>query len=400
MINSRYKNIRQVRRNYRNYTPNSRAGNSLSGFKIFFGKLNIFSRNIRFVYAFFRRKFSRTRNKVVRSFFWGRSKSAKYIVQAFIVILIFVFVVTGFNGKPFAPESVQAAGSNQSLVSVDDYSIATSAGETQIPDARKANTILSYTIQSGDTIGGIADRYGISTDTVKNVNNLSSDTLKVGDNLRILPVSGLLHKIEGGETLDSIANKYRISDAGFSSQIIVEWNNMDDTTLIPGTELIVPGGKLEAPKQTYVAQTPYYAPSGPIVDTGNFIRPTQGGGITISQCYRGYAHDGVDLAKVWSGATPNIVASRAGTVTFSGWEGGWTIIIKHSGGFETVYYHMGSPSPRKVGEELNAGDFLGVMGSTGRSTGVHLHFTIRLNGVTINPLSQINLRNSGDLVSC
>lgn len=231
------------------------------------------------------------------------------------------------------------------------------------PSIRKE--IITYIVQGGDTIWTISKKFGISVNTIKWANNLSNvDYIKPGQKLIILPVSGVLHTVKKGETLASIASFYKVD-----ASKIKEYNNITGGLKI-GQKLIIPGGKMP---QITVANN---KPSNKIYRStkiGWMIRPTYGyrsRGVT-------WYHDGVDIAnKV---GTP-IWAAAAGTVILTGWYYGYgyTVIIQHPNGIQTLYGHL-SAIYVKRGQWVAQGQLIGAMGSTGRSTGPHLHFEVRPN---------------------
>lgn len=120
--------------------------------------------------------------------------------------------------------------------------------------------------------------------------------------------------------------------------------------------------------------------------TGSFTWPTHGGTITSYVGYRwGAYHKGIDIAGV---SNRTIMAADNGVVTFAGWDGGYgnKVVINHNNGFRTVYAHLSSINV-SVGQTVKRGQSIGVMGSTGNSTGVHLHFEMYKNGALVNPLN-------------
>lgn len=246
--------------------------------------------------------------------------------------------------------------------------------------------IEDYKVLDGDTISSIAQKKGISSDTIKWANNLTSDDITPGETLKILPVSGVSHIVKEGDTLESVAKKYSAS-----SQAILDFpfNDVpDDFKLKVGQLLIVPDGtppEVAAPKPKpqpqYLAQGPsspsFFAPGG-----GQFIWPT--GGI-ITQYFAWY-HPGVDIANP---AAPGIVAGDGGVVIVAGWPDNYgygnRVVLDHGNGYTSLYAHL-SNIYVSVGQTLSRGQLLGQMGSTGRSTGTHLHLEIHYKGVALNPL--------------
>jgi len=249
--------------------------------------------------------------------------------------------------------------------------------------------IIYYTVESGDSISTIAAEFEITVNTILWENNLSSYSLiRPGDRLRILPTSGISHTVVRGDNLSKIAKKYNIEESK-----IIDANEIEDgAKLSVGEKLIIPGGRKSA-YASYVSQ-PYTGisaikdlvrPPGATPAASNKMNwPTNGHRITQ---YYSWRHHGVDIAnKV---GTP-IYAADAGTIESVGWSTGYgnTIVINHGGGKKTRYGHL-SKFYVKKGEKVGKGDTIGGMGSTGWSTGSHLHFEVIINGRKYNPLNYI-----------
>lgn len=257
---------------------------------------------------------------------------------------------------------------------------------TDISQKPRSETI-EYQIESGDTISGVAQKFGISADTIKWTNNLTGDQIKPGDTLKILPVTGVSHSVKSGDTLESVAKKYSAEQ-----QAILDFpfNDIpDDFSLKVGQLLIVPEGsppEIAAPKPRrqpqYLAQGPkspaFSAPGG-----ASFIWPAGG---SLSQYFSWY-HPGVDIA---NRGAPGIAASDGGTVVVAGWPDGYgygnRVVIDHGNGYRSLYAHLSNVYV-SVGEVISRGQLIGQMGSTGRSTGTHLHLEIHYKGVPVNPLA-------------
>lgn len=256
---------------------------------------------------------------------------------------------------------------------------------TQISD-KVRDGVVEYKVQAGDTISQISDKFGISKDTIRWENNLASvNAIKPGQTLKILPVSGVLHKVVRGDTIYSISKKYNAS-----SQAIVDYpfnNFVDNETfaLAVGQTLMVPDGVKprevlwSPPKYTATTQTPN---AGAVSATGQFAWPMGG---KITQRY-GWYHTGLDIAAAYG--TP-IVAADSGTVLVASWPDnsgyGIRVVIDHGNGYNTWYGHL-SKVAVSVGQTVNRGNVIGYEGSTGRSTGPHLHFEVRKGKTRLNPL--------------
>jgi LysM repeat protein len=232
--------------------------------------------------------------------------------------------------------------------------------------------ISVYVVREEDTLSEIADMYGVTTNTILWANDISKATgIKAGDTLVILPIVGVRHTVAKGETLSTIVKKY---DADIEE--VLEYNDLSaEDGLAVGSILLIPGGELHnaAPKKSASGVTPTKT-SGSVSSGLGFTHPVPGARRT--QGIHGY--NGVDLAA--SAGTP-ILAAGAGEVIVakgSGWNGGYGnyVVIKHSNGTQTLYAHLSSVSVG-MGESVSAGESIGIIGNTGKSTGVHLHFEVR-----------------------
>lgn len=252
--------------------------------------------------------------------------------------------------------------------------------------------VEEYIVQDGDTVGSIARQFGIGSTTVLAANGLSArSVIRPGQKLRILPLDGIVYVVKRGDTLAKIAKTYD-SDP----QKILETNGLADASdLAAGVELILPDGRAPAPPApkppTRIAGTikDVFVPpaASDRVGTTKLLWPTAARRIT--QYYK-RAHTGVDIAGPVG--TP-IYASDDGTVISSGWNrGGYgnMIIVDHGGGLFTRYAH-GSKLLVGVGDAVKRGDVIMLMGSTGRSTGPHLHYEVMLGstGRRTNPLDYV-----------
>lgn len=261
------------------------------------------------------------------------------------------------------------------------------ASEGVVPQRDK---IVYYTVQKGDTISTIARNFDITINTILWSNNLSAYSLiRPGDSLTILPYSGVIHTVKSGDTISRISKLYGVEDGKILSS-----NNIGGVLKI-GDKIIVPGGsKLVANVATAkssnttglsIIRDIVKAPAA-IASGAKMVWPTVGHRITQ---YFSWKHNGVDIANKVGTA---IYAAEAGTVEIAsgGYNGGYgnTILINHGGGKKTRYGHL-SKLYVKAGETVEKGENIGLMGSTGRSTGPHLHFEVITNGTRYNPLNYI-----------
>jgi len=254
---------------------------------------------------------------------------------------------------------------------------------TIISDKPRDKT-AEYAVKPGDTISSIAKDWGVTPETIQWENDLTaSGKIKDGTVLRILPVSGVAVKVKSGDTIFSLAKTYQAE-----SQAIIDFpfNDIgDDFALTAGSNLIIPDGA--PPAKAKPAPTQYLASKDQNLNVSSlgsarFAWPASGG---LTQYFSWY-HPGIDIANLAGGA---IHASDSGTVVHASWDGsgyGNMILIDHGNGYETRYGHL-SAIYVSVGQKVGKGETLGKMGSTGRSTGTHLHFEIYKGGSRLNPYS-------------
>lgn len=224
--------------------------------------------------------------------------------------------------------------------------------------------ISVYIVRKGDSLASIAKMFGVTSNTILWANDLKSATVKEGQELVILPVSGVRHVVKSGETLKSISTKYK----GDVEDILAYNRLTTGSKLAVGDIVIVPNGTI-----TTTSSAPRSIASVGKTVAGFFMRPVKG---VKTQSIHG--RNAVDIAA--PNGTP-VWASAAGTVTISrasGWNGGYGtyVVVSHSNGTQTLYSHMNSTLVVN-GQKVGQGDQIGTVGNTGKSTGNHLHFEVR-----------------------
>jgi cell wall endopeptidase family M23/M37 len=295
------------------------------------------------------------------------------------------------------------------------------------PPPKRAEQI-TYKVKKKDTIPAIAKRYGVKQDTIlMNNKDALNNKMKVGDTITFPSIDGLYYKLEKNDTLAKIAKKY-----GISVVDIVDYNNINPKKLKAGSTIFLKGvtlqkykdveGRLIAAQQAKEdkkknkekeKEKPEKPPKGAKGspppppppednDDGGRSAAYSGAGFAYPVRYAGVSspfgnryhpvlkryilHTGVDLVAKY---VP-LRAAKAGVVTFAGNMSGYgkIIIIRHDNGYETRYAHL-SVISTNVGEHVNQGDLIGKTGNSGRTTGAHLHFEIRQNGVPKNPMKYL-----------
>ncbi|MEK7595482.1 MAG: M23 family metallopeptidase [Patescibacteria group bacterium] len=322
---------------------------------------------------------------IIRKLIWSRGKLGRPVANLAILAVAFLVFLTGgvFGGSQFVNS---APISPDYLKNEDDFIPDSTIATTALPEGRRLESII-HEVKGGETLTSIGQLYKISVDALRYVNNLTDeDFLRVGQKLTIPPIQGVIYKVKSGDTCDSVGKRFDVA-----AQAILDFNYLDScATLVVGKELVIPDAKVPAPIPV-VPSVPSLPRYNNLVDVspslGWCIWPTS---VRIITQYFSYYHNGLDIATPWS-LVPPIYACGEGTVTRAGWDPfglGLHIVIDHGNGYSTVYGHMRKLNV-SVGQDVNKGQVIGLMGSTGRSTGPHLHFIIKYKGVPQNPLRYV-----------
>jgi len=274
--------------------------------------------------------------------------------------------------------------STGSISIVDDSALETSVGPSGTASEVEAKVgttdkVSVYVVHDDDTLSSIAKMFNVSVNTIIWANDLkSAKDIHKNQELVILPISGVQYTVKKGDTLKSIATKYR-ADLGE----IADFNGIAETSALAiGDEIIIPDGEatpVSSGSSLKSAPSSLYASA-----KGYFIKPTVG---IKSQGLHGKNRSGVDLAgaygtSVYAAASGKIIVARTG-----GYNGGYGnyIVIQHTNGMQSLYAHL-SEVDVSSGSFVDQGQFIGRMGSSGRSTGAHLHFEI-LGASNWNPFN-------------
>lgn len=250
-----------------------------------------------------------------------------------------------------------------------------------------AHDLQRYVVERGDTPNGIAEMFGIQAETLLGGNpqlSEESSLLQTGVELIILPIDGVLHTVQPGDTLESLSAQY-----GISQEDIIAYspNNLSfPYRLEPETQILVPGAVRELfvwspPDLSSVTGSSSFGGQALVVGTGSFIFPVNSRNYT--QFYW-YGHRGIDIGLPEGSA---LYAADTGTVTYAGWNNwgyGNLIVVNHGNGYETLYGHLSSINV-VPGQIVYQGNVIGGTGNTGNSSGPHVHFEIRINGNQDDP---------------
>lgn len=342
--------------------------------------------------AFFASYFERLKALLVDVLKARRGTYQKPFLHVGMVLLIVIGVLSGpiiINQYPTAAnaESVTNAVSPSAVLN-NDADITNIDTVTEESDKPRRD-VVEYTVKGGDTLSSIAKKFSrkddpMDVESIAFLNGFSQNKiLKPADVIKIPPTSGIVVTVRSGDTIYALAKKYGLP----SAQPIVDWpyNSFADDekfTLLAGQSLVIPGGRapavvLQAPQN--IRKTPTSGVFTP--GNGQFSWPIQG---LITQYFAWY-HSGLDIAGPIGTPITAADSGRVVTVLYENYGYGYHVIVDHGNGYQTLYGHM-SRIDVSNGQNVSRGQTLGLRGSTGRSTGPHLHFEVMQNGAKINPL--------------
>lgn len=349
-----------------------------------------------FVFYYFKKKvvtssvrFEKNKNQMVKFFLMKRGRyNRPFLHLTTMGVLGIGVTIAPFLADTYPIFASQQQNLNIAASSAEKQSVLVGEEVFQTEVSQKPrDKIITYRVERGDTLSTIAKKFAVSEDTITWANDLNGDELSIGDELKILPVSGISHKVAEGETIYTVAKKYntepqKIADFPFNEFA----GNGETLALVTGQILIVPDGI--KPSERPVIRQQVQIARGPIpVASGGYTYPIHGG---ISQYYSWY-HPGLDITSPVG--TP-IYAAHSGTVTrvsLGTYDGGYgnNVWISNGNGIESHYAHMSTVNV-SVGQRVVGGSTqVGAIGMTGRTTGPHVHFEMRSGGSYVNPLGYI-----------
>lgn len=301
-----------------------------------------------------------------------------YII--FVTVFTFLFTLYAFVCGWFFKNDVMLQELKNSGMGGGDSALPGSVPVSVISEIEIPKLYYNvYTVRKGDVVGEIASNFGVSQDAIISLNKLrNTRTLQIGQFLKIPSMDGIIYTVKKGDTPENIADSYKIS-----LEKLALVNNLSDNSFIPGTTVFLPDAKLDWVTIQEI--------------NGDLFKTPIHGSYRISSRYgwrndpftgnRSF-HNGIDLA-IYKG-TP-VYSALEGRVTSTGYSKiyGNYVIIRHHSGYQTLYGHLNSILTSN-GKYVTQTSKIGTVGSTGRSTGPHLHFTVYKNGATINPATVWN----------
>ncbi len=315
-----------------------------------------------------------------------RGTYQKPFLHVGMVFLTVVAVVWGpliVSQYPMAANAQVVTSSTSPSAVLNSITDISNVDMSTIESVKPRRDIEEYEVKSGDTLSSIAKQFGVDSDSINYLNDFYDNRiLKPGETIKIPPVSGVIVKVKSGETIESLAKKYGIP----SAQPIVDWPynefaNDETFALAAGQTIVIPGGKppaaapAPAPRQILPPSASLFTGG-----SGQFIWPTGG---TMTQYFAWY-HPGFDIAAPTGTPIRAADSGRVVTVLYQNHDYGYHVIIDHGNGTQTLYGHL-SRIDVSEGQNVSRGQQIGLMGSTGRSTGPHLHFEIHVGGRQVNP---------------
>jgi murein DD-endopeptidase MepM/ murein hydrolase activator NlpD len=280
-------------------------------------------------------------------------------------------------GMPYVENVALALPESAVLSSTSGTDVAI-AGMPEPEAYSKPRMLLSfpYKVQQGNTIGVLAETFGLNQDTLLSLNGIkNSRLLQIDQILRIPNQDGILHTVKKGDTLASIAATYETSP-----ETILTANELFSETVNPNTTLFIPGARLSRTDLQEINGDLFQWPVRGYITSAYGYRPSP---FTRERQF----HTGIDIGSPTGTPIRAAMAGRVSSVGYDGVSGNYVVLSHHSG-YRTLYAHM-SVVRTKTGAYVRTGDIIGDVGSTGLSTGPHLHFTVYKNGVTVNPRTLI-----------
>lgn len=243
--------------------------------------------------------------------------------------------------------------------------------------------IVTHVVAQGETVSRIALRYGVSTSTVTGSSGVRNpDRIYPGQTMAFPSVDGVIYRVRSGDSLSSVATLHQVT-----VEAIAGANNISDPkSLQTGQLLVVPGGRVRT-AVTAAAGTSSSKSTAAAASGGTLAWPVLGSVSSRFGPRWGHMHSGIDIAAAYE---TTIHAAAAGKVIFVGWYGqyGRCVILDHGGGLTTLYGHASSILVH-TGDHVQRGDAIAEVGSSGNSTGPHLHFEVRVVGEPRNPLNYL-----------
>jgi murein DD-endopeptidase MepM/ murein hydrolase activator NlpD len=289
----------------------------------------------------------------------------------------------------FTASEPPTVAASVSAITDDGAARASSASRGLLAGSRSPTTVAAqdtpavqrHAVQKGDTLTNIAEHYAIAANDLAYANGIEDEgaVLSVGAEMIIPPGRGALYFVKDGDTVASVAAMFKVEQS-----VIMTYNRLyfEPEHFATQQLIFVPGAEVPAMKRVTATRSIPIPTVGQLpARTGQLSWPVRG---VLTQYYW-WGHTGVDIAAPYG---TGLAASDAGVVVATGWVavGGLRVCLQHEGGLQTCYYHT-SAVYVTPGEVVARGQLIAAIGMTGVTTGPHVHWEVKLNGVAVNPLA-------------
>jgi len=350
-----------------------------------------FSKFCKFLFSYFKKKviavsvvFESYKNNLVKLFTLKRGRYNRPFMHIAAIGVLGIGVII----SPFLADTYplfQGQTNNLQISSPNDKeSIIVSDDVFQtIQSAKPRDKTIEYTVERGDTLSTIAEKFGISTDTIRWANNLTEDDISVGDTLKILPVTGIEYKVAKGDTVYTIAKKLNTDAQKIVDFPFNDFANPETFSLVEGQTLIVPDG-IKPSEQMYIQRQVYIVQGPTSISSLGFTWPVHG---VITQ-FASWYHMALDIAAPYGTPIVSAQSGRVSYVSLGTYDTGYgnNVWVDNGAGYASHYAHMITANV-SIGQDVVAGQtIIGWVGMTGRTTGPHVHFEIRKNDKLVDPL--------------
>lgn len=335
--------------------------------------------------------FGKIKLKILSRLFWGRGVLYKQFLHLFMFFGTVLVAISGLFYQLSNVDANQLFFDNQTLGSNDLISQGGSIESVLVTDPDVGGiTTTNHIVAQGETLEDLSELYNVSKDTIRwaniNVGTIAfTDNLQSGWELTIPELNGVIYKVKSGDTIDSIVEQASLTNDEANRFNIIEFNNLEPPyNLVEGQTLFIPDGNLRDPLPTDALDIP----------TGVFIDPLYDPSCVNYVFTRGYLsyHNGVDLA-LGGGCIISAIAN--GVITYAGWgsggQGHW-VEIDHGSGIKSQYFHGNGTFYVQQGDWVEQGQPIMYMGTSGNSTGTHLHFSLWKDGSSVNPRPYVPYR--------
>lgn len=310
-------------------------------------------------------------------------KSIPLVLGFFCALLVSVAIVAAGASEPKADLSGFRLPEDGTMTAILLDSLSAGERPEEEPDTAPALpmtvSLSSYKVAKNDTLDGISRRFGVRLDTLISINGIADvRRIAAGTTLKIPSIDGIVHTVRKGENLSGIAGA-----RGVSVLDLIDANDLSSQTILPGQSLFIPGARLSSYDLKKALGKLVIWPVNGRISSYFGYRPNPFTGIR-------QFHNGLDIVVADKSPIKAAIDGRVSETGYSALFGNF-VILSHPDGYQTLYAHM-SKIIAKQGSSVSQGAVIGLVGTTGYSTGPHLHFGVFKNGKVTDPLKLLGAR--------